>query len=209
MVPVKSAKDLLRAHTQAVRRAEAPQLGRGLTGGGAVCIDLSPAQRATVAASHARALAILAAKNKTIAAADPNSGHRSRAKNRTPETQDKIRKRVASALDDEEGEGDGENDRNEGNKRRRVEEPPKTVTVFGKEMSREELDRLKSKKSANSHLVAEAELAAADKYFEVMERKDDMEEKMLGTFEVKTKAVTCHICNYTSFKVTVSAVSNI
>ena len=38
-------------------------------------------------------------------------------------------------------------------------------------------------------------------FLQVMEKKDEMEEKMLGTLEVKTKAVTCHICNYTSFKV--------
>ena len=40
-------------------------------------------------------------------------------------------------------------------------------------------------------------------FVKVMEKKDEMEEKMLGTFEVKTKAVTCHICNYTAFKVSI------
>ena len=52
----------------------------------------------------------------------------------------------------------------------------------------------------NKHLVAEAELDATDKYFDTMEKRDDMEAKMLSTFEMKTKAVTCHECNYTSFK---------
>jgi hypothetical protein len=49
--------------------------------------------------------------------------------------------------------------------------------------------------------VAEAELEAADSYFDKMEKRDEMESKMLSTFEMKTKAVTCHVCNYTSFKV--------
>jgi hypothetical protein len=59
----------------------------------------------------------------------------------------------------------------------------------------------KGQKSSNSHLVAEAELEAADSYFDKMEKRDEMESKMLSTFEMKTKAVTCHVCNYTSFKV--------
>jgi Mcm10 replication factor len=54
--------------------------------------------------------------------------------------------------------------------------------------------------------VAEAELAAADTYFDKMEKRDEMESKMLSTFEMKTKAVTCHVCNYTSFKVPDSSI---
>lgn len=153
-----------------------------------------------------RALAILQAKNKTIQAADPNSLHKSKIKNKTPESQDKIKKRLASSLD-----GSDENDQNETNKKPRLAEVDKnkTVTVFGKEMTVAELEKLKSTRSRNEHLVAEAELAAADKYFDVMEKKDDMEEKMLSTSEMKTKAVTCHICNYTSFKVGEQMVKNV
>ena len=40
-------------------------------------------------------------------------------------------------------------------------------------------------------------------YFDKLEKKEEMEEKMLNTTEMKTKAVTCHVCNYTSFKVCV------
>ena len=98
-------------------------------------------------------------------------------------------------------DGSDENDQNETNKKPRLGDKTRTVTVFGKEMTVAELEKLKSTRSKNEHLVAEAELAAADKYFDVMEKKDDMEEKMLSTSEMKTKAVTCHICNYTSFKV--------
>jgi len=106
-----------------------------------------------------------------------------------------VAKRLASALDDEQ-----ENDENVSNKKPRLDDKLKTVTVFGKEMSVEELNELRGKKSRNTHLAAEAELEQTDKYFQVMEKKDEMEEKMLGTLEVKTKAVPCHICNYTSFK---------
>ncbi|XP_023338992.1 protein MCM10 homolog [Eurytemora carolleeae] len=196
-IPVKSAKDLLKEHSSALRRGESPMLGRGMKGSGDICIDLSPGQKSKFSAGRFRALAILQAKNKTIQAADPNSLHKSKIKNKTPESQDKIKKRLASSLD-----GSDENDQNETNKKPRLAEVDKnkTVTVFGKEMTVAELEKLKSTRSRNEHLVAEAELAAADKYFDVMEKKDDMEEKMLSTSEMKTKAVTCHICNYTSFK---------
>ena len=38
------------------------------------------------------------------------------------------------------------------------------------------------------------------RYFNKAEMKDAMEEKMLSTTSLAIKAVTCHICNYTSFK---------
>jgi hypothetical protein len=132
---------------------------------------------------------------------------RSKLKNKTPEVQDKIRKRLAADLSDSDS-GAIENDANIPNKRQKTSAdgspPAKTVTVLGREMTREEYEALKGRKSSNSHLVAEAELAAADNYFDKMEKRDEMEAKMLSTFEMKTKAVTCHVCNYTSFKVLMS-----
>ena len=136
---------------------------------------------------------------------------RSKLKNKTPETQSKIRKRLAADLSDSDS-ATTENDANAPNKRQKTKGDgdnsdggspslSKTVTVMGREMTREEYEALKGRKSSNSHLVAEAELAAADDYFDKMEKRDEMESKMLSTFEMKTKAVTCHVCNYTSFKV--------
>jgi len=193
-VKVKSAKDLLKEHSHAIHRGGTPKLGRG--GGEMVSIDVSPSVKSNYAASHARAMAILKMKNKNIKVEDPNSAHKAKNKNKTPEGQGKVAKRLASAMDEDEEE----NDQNEPNKKPKLDGKPKTVTVFGKEMNVAELEKLKSKRSTNQHLAAEAELAQTDKYFQVMEKKDEMEEKMLGTFEVKTKAVTCHICNYTAFK---------
>lgn len=135
---------------------------------------------------------------------------RSKLKNKTPESKSKIRKRVAADLSDADtgATAAAENDANAPNKRQKMAadceddmSPPKTITVLGREMTREEYEALKGRKSSNSHLVAEAELAAADDYFDKMEKRDEMESKMLSTFEMKTKAVTCHVCNYTSFKV--------
>ena len=52
------------------------------------------------------------------------------------------------------------------------------MMVFGKEVSLDELEAIRKKKSVNSHLVGEAELEA-----------DALKEKMLGTQSMKVKAV--------------------
>jgi hypothetical protein len=78
--------------------------------------------------------------------------YRSKLKNKTPEIQDKIRKRLAADLSDSDS---AENDVNIPNKRQRTttkdgagsnSSPPlsKTVTVLGREMTREEYEALKA-----------------------------------------------------------------
>lgn len=53
--------------------------------------------------------------------------------------------------------------------------------------------------SLNEHLIDAAENQKQEKYFEMLERKEAMEEKMLNTFKVACKAVSCAVCKYTSF----------
>ena len=110
-------------------------------------------------------------------------------------------KRVRS---EEDGSGSGdENCAGTANKRARTEaEPakPRTVTVFGKEVSVEELEAVRTKQSRNIKLGEEADLAAADRYFLKAEAKDAIEQKMLETKSVAVKAVSCLTCNYTDFK---------
>jgi hypothetical protein len=78
---------------------------------------------------------------------------RSKLKNKTPESQSKIRKRLAADLSDSDSAAAAENDANAPNKRQRTTTPAidegnetdkaKTVTVLGREMSREEYEALK------------------------------------------------------------------
>jgi minichromosome maintenance protein 10 len=148
-------------------------------------------------AGHAKALAILTAKAKGIAKADPNSGHR--AKGREEVIKEKVKKRMRS--DEEETPENAAFFYAENSSAKKAKkEASKTVTVFGKEVSVDKLEEIRNKKSANSRLAEEAELEAADRYFSKAEVKDAMELKMLATTSIKVKAVTCHLCNYTSFK---------
>jgi len=191
----KTAKELLLEHKGILNRASTPKLGRGMSENGEVSLDLSPSMKSKFAAGHSKALAILALKGEKISKVDPNMSHRS--KNRTPEVKQKVLKRMR----DEDSDSVNSNTENlsaNANKKARTDQ--KKVIVFGKEVSVEELEAIRNKKSVNSHLVGEAELEAADKYFEKAEFKDALEEKMLGTQSIKVKAVTCLTCNYTAFK---------
>jgi hypothetical protein len=74
-------------------------------------------------------------------------------KNKTPESQSKIRKRLAADLSDSDSTTAAENDANAPNKRQRTttaaddegseSDKAKTVTVLGREMTREEYEALK------------------------------------------------------------------
>lgn len=57
--------------------------------------------------------------------------------------------------------------------------------------SKAELDGLLEAKSAHSNLIDEFEVQQSELYFNKLERKEQMETKMLDTFEIKTTAVTC------------------
>ncbi|KAJ1521288.1 hypothetical protein ONE63_002966 [Megalurothrips usitatus] len=53
--------------------------------------------------------------------------------------------------------------------------------------------------SRHTHLVEAAENDAQETYFGKLEKKEQMEEKMLNTFKIACKAVRCLTCKYTSF----------
>ncbi|XP_026673166.1 protein MCM10 homolog [Ceratina calcarata] len=54
-------------------------------------------------------------------------------------------------------------------------------------------------KSAHTELIENRYEEEEEKYFNKLEMKERMEQKMLSTYKVPCKAVTCTICKYTSF----------
>lgn len=91
----------------------------------------------------------------------------------TPDLQAKVRKRV---LESSEKKDDKEQDG--------ISERPV-------KRNKTDLESLLEAKSSHSHLVDEFEEQQGEAYFSKLERKEQMEIKMLNTFEVKTTAVTC------------------
>lgn len=53
--------------------------------------------------------------------------------------------------------------------------------------------------SQNQDLIDTAQQEAEDKYFDEMDKKEQMEQKMMNTYKVPCKAVRCLVCKYTWF----------
>lgn len=94
----------------------------------------------------------------------------------TPKMQAKVRKRALDTLGDEDAM-----EINTG-----LVDTPRPL-----KRTKAELDELLQAKSAHSNLVDEFEVKQSEQYFSKLERKEQMEAKMLDTFEIKTTAVTC------------------
>lgn len=93
----------------------------------------------------------------------------------TPELQAKIRKRVLGSSDDA---SDGCS-------------APHVDTPRPSKRSKAEIDDLLAAKSSHAELINEFEEQQSEQYFSKLERKEQLENKMLDTFEIKTTAVTC------------------
>jgi len=183
-----TAKDLLKEHKRKVlieKQVSAPKLGRGFGDG---FIDLNgPTGKPSV--DLAKAKALLALKGKSIASKSPNYVP---GKKRKADEVENSRKRVAKALSDSKlaeekrlrGDGDEEQE---------------LVSSSGRRMSKERLEAICKARSRNEHLVDQMEEEMREKALDNLEKKEAMEEKMLNTKELETKAVTCHQCKYTAF----------
>lgn len=101
---------------------------------------------------------------------DPNNPSQ---KPKTPEMQAKVRKRVAGE-DNEDANQLDDDTRPRPSKR-----------------SKAELDSLLEAKSSHADLIDQYETQQSEEYFNKLERKEQMETKMLDTFEIKTTAVSC------------------
>lgn len=73
------------------------------------------------------------------------------------------------------------------------------ITDAAERFQAERIAAIIGAKSAHANLVEEKQLDAQSQYFDRLEKKEAMEEKMLGTFSMPCKAVTCLKCKYTAF----------
>lgn len=67
-------------------------------------------------------------------------------------------------------------------------------------MTKERMDKIRSKKSKFQNLIEAHEDDQVDKALDTLEKKESMEEKMINTKEIEVKAVTCKRCSYTCYK---------
>lgn len=105
-----------------------------------------------------------------LKACDPNNPT---LKPSTPELQAKVRKRAIGTSNDD------------------TSDVPHVDTPRPTKRSKAEIDDLLQAKSSHADLINEFEEQQSEQYFSKLERKEQMENKMLETFEIKTTAVTC------------------
>lgn len=95
----------------------------------------------------------------------------------------------------------------EANKKPKVTQE-ETAEKTGKELIKQKLEKcgiteefleLMKAPPKNAELLKEAESEEREKYFNKLEIKEKMEEKMLTTYKIECKAVRCLKCNYKSF----------
>lgn len=73
------------------------------------------------------------------------------------------------------------------------------ITDAAERFQKERIAAIINAKSSHTDLIEAKQQESQDKYFDKLEKKEAMEEKMLSTFQMDCKAVTCLKCRYTAF----------
>ena len=171
-----------------------PQLGRGIKSGEE--IDFS-SRRKISSATAAKIRAIEMVRQRAIDRQNPN------VVKKTLSPLDMILKRVDANLNtpDEVLNLDPKandpnnslwmNGDNSREKRKRAEEE-----IQAKRRKMEAMDEIMKRRSNHEHEVEAAELKAVDQYFNVMEPKEKLDERLTGVTEIRTNVVVCRHCDY-------------
>lgn len=163
------------------RVASSPTLGKGfgLKGSGVVDLNISYSQKS---AEKAKLNAIRLIQQKGgISKLDPNN----------IKGTENGKKR---ALDKLNNSSEGENDC----KKIKLDEGTSKVNKLKPVMS-ERFKKILEATSIHENLIKQHEDNEQEKYFNKLEKKEAMEEKMLNTFKLACKAVRCAKCKYTAF----------
>lgn len=149
--------------------------GKGMKSG-FIDLDFSKPSKTT----NKKEAAILALKGQKIAKNEPNYVMK---RKRSLETTEQTNEKVTKILNKSNEEEDDENiDIQPENKK------PKVIRSFtGEIIDEKKMEQLKNTKSLNQNLVHDAELEAEEKYFDHLEKKEAMEEKMINTKEIEAK----------------------
>lgn len=160
----------------AVRVASSSKLGKGfsLQGTGTIDLNISYGQRA---AEKAKANAVrLIQINGGLTKADPNNIKGTEAG----------KKRALKKLNN--------SNENVSKKAKTGQECTKIKGIIS-----ERFKKILEATSAHQNLIEQHEDDEQEKYFNKLEKKEAMEEKMLNTFKLPCKAVRCVKCKYTAF----------
>ncbi|CAL8385368.1 unnamed protein product [Gadus morhua 'NCC'] len=185
----KAASEVPRGAARSPPAAHAPTLGRGFSeGDDIVFFDRSPQQAPPPAAlglsaAKMAALRRLKAKGAGLAKEDPNAVKRKRS-SKDGEISARVEKNMAAVEGDEAEE----------------EEPAQKRRRDLSYIQSDEFQKILKAKSRHQAALQAAEYQIQERYFDPLVKKEQLEEKMRDTKEMKCRAVSCKQCNYTYFK---------
>lgn len=163
----------------AERIAGSPKLGKSfrLKGSGTIDLNMSYGQ---IAAERTKANAVkLIQKSGGIQKVDPHNIKGTEAGKKR-------------ALDKLNNSGGNENDS-------KKPKPNEESNSTGKGIMSERFKKILEATSVHQNLIRQHEDDEQEEYFNKLEKKEAMEEKMLNTFKLACKAVRCAKCKYTAF----------
>ncbi|XP_019948078.2 protein MCM10 homolog [Paralichthys olivaceus] len=186
----KAASEVPRS-TQSPAAPHTPTLGRGFSEGEDILFfengpPPAPAASAlSLSAAKLAALKRLKGKGTKLAKEDPNSVKRKRSND------GEINARVEKNLTSPTGESSNNEEEEPAQKKKREQL---------RYLQSEEFQKILNAKSRHGAVLQAAEYQLQERYFDVLVKKEQMEEKMRGIREMKCRAVSCKKCGYTYFK---------
>lgn len=164
-----------------------PKLGRGLDSGNDIDLEISPPP----SMAKFKAMALIQAKGG-IQASKPNAV-RNTAKASDPEFQEKVRKRISTA-------SNSSDDENQERKKSRLsstmEREPSQSKLSSIDVNSEKFKAMVEQRSNHNNLVDVVENEALEKYYQGLEKKEMLEDKMASIMEIPTTAYVCIQCKY-------------
>ena len=177
-----------------------PRLGRGLSSGD--ILDLNAATKKKPVISIDKARALLALKGKTISKADPNYVAK---RKRSEESNEVSKKRVSSSLEQSsnvENISVGQDQTNMPSESQHNDKSTVTKVVrsfTGEIIDQKRMEELKNKKSIRSHLADEAESQEEESYFNRLQKKEAMEDKVISVID--NEVISLGLFKYSSLLV--------
>ena len=173
-----------------------PQLGRGFNSGQDIVLDMD-SQLSKVSKSEQ---SMIRAKQKAVAKIATGGGLKKenpnavKKSNKSPKYQRKVQKRLAGSMEKECDENEGQC-----TPWPSEEAPPRKKSKFLDNLDPATIQQLINTKSKHDGQLTQGEEERQEEYFDLLEKKEQMESHMAGITEQKCTAVTCKQCNYRWF----------
>ncbi|KAG1682600.1 Protein MCM10 [Nymphon striatum] len=188
-----SAKDLLKMHqtefvnkNQSVKINNTPKIGAGLVPGRDIDLDIIPHSNSFRSSTQLNGAKLRAVRNiqrkGELKKTDPNTV---KVNNKSESFINAVKTRIE----------DTSSSKSE-------HEPPsakRNCLEMDRRISSVDINKIINQKSRHENEANTEQADRMETYFGCLEKKEQMEEKMISTKEVMVTAVSCHKCNYTSY----------